>query len=89
MAIKISSRNITFAIVSVIFLILILFNAFAPIQAKITDSLHGKKNVLNNIVIITIDDESINSIGRWPWDRSVYADMLGKIQNPKANLLLF
>lgn len=84
MAIKISSRNITFAIVSVIFLILILFNAFAPIQAKITDSLHGKKNVLNNIVIITIDDESINSIGRWPWDRSVYADMLGKIQNPKA-----
>lgn len=84
MAIKISSKNITFAIVSVIFLILITFNAFAPIQSKITDGLHGNQNVLNNIVIISIDDESINNIGRWPWDRSVYEDMLDKIKNPKA-----
>ena len=84
MAIKISSRNATFTILLVIFLILIAFNAFAPIQSKITDSLHGNQNVLNNIVIIAIDDESINSIGRWPWDRSVYSDILEKIQNPKA-----
>ena len=42
--------------------------------------------VTSDIVIVTIDDESIAAIGRWPWRRAVLAtllDRIGKAQ-PKA-----
>ncbi|AUG04140.1 ATPase [Pseudomonas sp. 09C 129] len=40
------------------------------------------------ILLITIDDSSINSIGRWPWDRDVHAKLLEKLAplTPKAVL---
>ena len=38
------------------------------------------------IVLVVIDDASLARIGRWPWDRSVHADLIGKISagNPSA-----
>jgi len=46
----------------------------------------------SNIVIIGIDDESIKAIGRWPWPRSVMADMidyLKKVDAKAIGLLVF
>jgi len=39
------------------------------------DKFQGDNQVTNNIVVVKIDDESINQIGRWPWDRSVYSSI--------------
>jgi CHASE2 domain-containing sensor protein len=64
-----------------LFFILVIFGAFSNIQSNISDKLHGGENVLDNIVIIEIDDKSINEIGRWPWDRDVFAQILSKIEN--------
>lgn len=33
-----------------------------------------------NIVIIAIDDESLNRIGRWPWPRSIHARLIDKLE---------
>jgi len=41
----------------------------------------------NRIVIIDIDDESIDRIGRWPWPRSVMADMVDKLSAANARLI--
>lgn len=41
----------------------------------------------NRIVIIDIDDVSIDHIGRWPWPRSVIADMIDVLQQAKARLI--
>ncbi|OGI04154.1 MAG: hypothetical protein A2Y25_05880, partial [Candidatus Melainabacteria bacterium GWF2_37_15] len=36
---------------------------------------------LNDIVVVTIDDQSINKIGRWPWKRIYYADIFEYMEN--------
>lgn len=39
------------------------------------------------VVIIAIDDASIERIGRWPWSRSVLATMLQKLSKAKAKVI--
>lgn len=74
----------------VYFLILFIFsffifvNSFSHIRNVLGDNLQGEKRPLENIVIIKIDDESINKIGRWPWDRSVFSELLPKLKEAKA-----
>ncbi len=45
------------------------------------DILLPARPVSGDVVIITIDDESINRIGQWPWPRKVFADAFLKINN--------
>lgn len=33
----------------------------------------------SNIVIVAIDEASLNSIGRWPWSRIVHSDLVGRL----------
>ncbi|MBB6729400.1 CHASE2 domain-containing protein [Cohnella zeiphila] len=35
-----------------------------------------------HIVVVTIDDESLQELGRFPWDRSVYAPFLDALNQP-------
>jgi len=62
----------------------IRFDAFANIRHRLTDVLDGPDTTLQNIKIIAIDDVSIQEIGRWPWDRAVFAHLLGNINNARA-----
>ena len=71
----------TFLLLFLIFIFLININAFSNLNSVITDKLYGGKKVLDNIVIIKIDDESINKIGRWPWDRDVFSKILDNIKD--------
>ena len=41
----------------------------------------------NRIVILDIDDASIERIGRWPWPRSVVGDVIKKLSNADARLI--
>ncbi len=74
---------IFFALFS-IFFIMIYFNFFSNIEANLADRMYGGKAALDNIIIVKIDDESINKIGRWPWDRNVFSRILEKTKNAKA-----
>ncbi len=74
-------KIIVFLALFFLFFILVVFGAFSNIQSGITDKLHGSGSVLDNIIIIKIDDKSINEIGRWPWDRDVFAQILSKVKN--------
>ncbi|WP_182343070.1 CHASE2 domain-containing protein [Comamonas koreensis] len=40
----------------------------------------------DDIVIVAIDDASLQSVGRWPWSRAVHAQLIARIaaQHPKA-----
>ncbi|HWA51786.1 MAG TPA: adenylate/guanylate cyclase domain-containing protein [Patescibacteria group bacterium] len=58
---------------------LFVFGFFGTWQNKLSDTLFTQKSAPNNIVIVAIDDASINQIGRFPWDRSVYANLLNKL----------
>ncbi len=52
---------------------------FSSWQARLSDSLFVARPSNPNIVIISIDDKSIAKLGKFPWDRSTYADLLNKI----------
>ena len=45
------------------------------------------KPASDHIVILDIDDESIELIGRWPWPRTVMADMLTTLKNADARMV--
>ncbi len=55
-------------------------------EAFIEDRLVSPKGVRSDIVIVTIDSDSINKIGQWPWPRKVFADFVSRVKpaNPKA-----
>ncbi|TXI89433.1 MAG: CHASE2 domain-containing protein, partial [Burkholderiaceae bacterium] len=40
----------------------------------------------DDILIIAIDDYSLNEIGKWPWNRAIHAQLLERLQpaHPKA-----
>src|SRR3989344_5896909 len=85
MAIKASKTSLlVFSFLLIIFLLLIYTNSFSHIRARMTDKIYDEKKPLDSIVIIKIDDESINKIGRWPWDRSIFSSLLSKIEDAKA-----
>ena len=39
------------------------------------------------IAIVAIDDDSIRKIGRWPWPRSILADMVDRLAAAKAKVI--
>ncbi len=44
----------------------------------------------DEIVVVTIDDSSINKTGRWPWKRTLYTDIFEYLENvAKAKLIAF
>ncbi len=44
------------------------------------------RTVSDDIIIIAIDDESLNELGRWPWPRSIHASLINKLEleSPRA-----
>jgi adenylate cyclase len=54
------------------------------LQESITDRLFLVREAPRSVVIVAIDDESVASIGQWPWPRAVFADVLEKLDSAAA-----
>lgn len=65
--------------ISVFFSLLFLTGFFGGWQDRASDSFFLPRAPLKDIVIISIDDKSIQAIGRWPWNRTVHAQLLEKL----------
>jgi adenylate cyclase len=65
---------------------IVLFSAgvFHEYQQRLSDSLYGGKPALQNIVIIGVDDKSLQEIGRWPWPRERFASLLENVNGSTA-----
>lgn len=70
------------AIISTFLALLFFAGVFKIWQEKLSDNLFLPRKVGSDIIIIAIDDKSIQEIGRWPWDRSVHAKLIAKINPP-------
>ena len=68
------------------FSIIYALGFFGTWQDLASDKIFPSRPVSNNIVIIEIDNASIEELGRWPWSRSVFAQLLSNISkaNPDA-----
>ncbi|MBW1708898.1 MAG: CHASE2 domain-containing protein [Deltaproteobacteria bacterium] len=47
----------------------------------------GNETTKTDIVVVEIDDDSITKLGRWPWPRSLVAQMVTKLKEQKASLI--
>ena len=76
---------ITIAVLcSFILSLMLLLGLFSNIQLKLSDNLYGGKTALDGIVIVATDDTSLQEIGRWPWNRSVFAKTVENLNSSKA-----
>src|SRR3989338_8222419 len=65
--------------------IIILFSGLLWEHAlTVSDSLYSVHPQPDNLVVLAIDDNSLQEIGRWPWDRKIFADLIGKLQDNQA-----
>lgn len=76
-------------ITSIIALVLLSYGIhfFDNYENGIYDAFYQKPQETNdNIVIIAIDDATINTLGQWPFDRSIHAELIDFISqgNPAA-----
>jgi adenylate cyclase len=62
--------------IAVFFSLLFLQRSFMLWQLRLSDTLFLPGEPSPEVVIIGIDDKSIETIGRWPWDRDVHARLL-------------
>ncbi|HMA69303.1 MAG TPA: adenylate/guanylate cyclase domain-containing protein [Candidatus Mcinerneyibacterium sp.] len=49
---------------------------------RVDDSIQSK------IVFVDIDEKSLNEIGKWPWDRNIYAEFISQIEKFNPSLVL-
>ena len=47
-----------------------------------------KKVVSNDVGIVTIDEQSIEKYGQWPWSRDVIADIIWKLRRDGAGIIV-
>lgn len=76
-------------IIGILLSLLFSLGFFISWQNKLTDKLflQGKPN--ENIIIIAIDNKSLQELGRWPWERDVHADLINKISEQKPIIIGF
>ncbi len=49
----------------------------------------GPRDPGDRVVIVAIDDKSIQSLGQWPWPRSVLAELIERLGEAKAKVIGF
>ena len=79
-------------IITLIFSFLTLFQLFDKFEYRAYDMLlhYGKEiEQEDNILIVDIDDESLNQVGSWPWTRDIIADALLRMKEMNAYSAVF
>lgn len=55
----------------------------------LVDKLHGQIEPRNDVVIITIDDQSLAEIGAWPWSRDIFAQSINNLSKYQPGVVAF
>jgi adenylate cyclase len=64
-----------------------LAGVFQNVNLRITDAFYGGRQPLSNIIIVAIDDKSLQEIGRWPWDRDKEAEIINILSKDGAKVI--
>lgn len=75
------------AVISLIVCLLFYFKIFSWLDLNLTDRLFIRGPVTNEVVIIGIDNRSIQSIGEWPWSRAYHGRLIQKLEEGGARVI--
>lgn len=69
--------------------LLSFFSVLERIDAVFYDKISTIQQSLpdNNIVIVAIDEESLQTLGRWPWSRSLHAELINRLHKTGSNVI--
>lgn len=86
------TRYLLFLLISVgvSYAYLFLPSAYQNLDDKLRDFLflaRGTTSASSEIIIIDIDEKSLHTIGQWPWERNIVADMLTNLTNAGAGII--
>jgi adenylate cyclase len=73
-------------------LLLWWFGALESLENKVVDThfkLRGVVQPYQSIALVSIDENSINKLGRWPWPRSTHAKLIDKLTAAGAKAIVF
>ena len=65
--------------VAAILTILIFTGFLNTWESRVSDALYAPSSTLNDIVIVAIDDQSLQELGRWPWPRDRFAKVIDNL----------
>lgn len=66
-----------------------LFCLFTPDERLPAALLPSSSGVDTDAVIVTIDDASLNAIGRWPWPRKQHAALVDRLREAGAGVIAY
>ncbi|MEE9442429.1 MAG: serine/threonine-protein kinase [candidate division Zixibacteria bacterium] len=88
------SSYLLYTLIAVLVISLYLgdFTGMKKLQWKIDDLMYaikGSSNPASDIIMVNIDDKSVDAIGEWPWDYELVADLVAVCNSaePKSMLL--
>ena len=64
-------------------------DVFFTTNLRLTDALFPGAPADPRIVVVAVDDASIERVGRWPWDRDVHADLIRTISADDARVIAY
>jgi len=81
---KTSAQVLIVAGVALYVVVSIWLGFFDTAQEKISDRFFTFTKPPQNIIVIAIDDQSIEEIGAWPWPRVVFAELVSNLDQAEA-----
>jgi adenylate cyclase len=79
------SRTIIIALAISFILSIVIFTGFLNTwESRVSDALYSPTNTFDDIVIVSIDDFSLQELGRWPWSRDYFAEVINYLNNSKV-----
>ena len=77
---KLSKILIVSLFIAVILSLLIFTGFLDTWESKISDAFYTSRNPIDDIVILAIDDKSLQELGRWPWPRDYFAKVVDDLK---------
>jgi len=75
------------AVISLVLVFACIYRWFWRLDYSVYDASLPRRPAPTDIVIVAIDDASIESIGRWPWRRAVHAALLERLRTMGARIV--
>ncbi|MFH1233646.1 MAG: adenylate/guanylate cyclase domain-containing protein [Patescibacteria group bacterium] len=86
---KYSTILIILLIISIVICLLFSLGFFISWRNKFIDKLFIQGNPSKEIIIVAVDNKSLQKLGRWPWDRKIQANLINKINEQKPQVIGF
>ncbi|HYE81343.1 MAG TPA: adenylate/guanylate cyclase domain-containing protein [Clostridia bacterium] len=84
---KVKPLFIVFALL-LVFSIMLYSDTLSGLESSAGDTVYkSRKPTDTRIVLITIDDESLDMLGQWPWPRSYHAELLNLLAQGKPAVI--